>query len=84
MSESGESVVYEIELENVDGLSEDEMAEAAAIVALQQLRRRKLYGTEQLVDLTSTQRMIEESLDIYGCGLEPVIDAGPDWRPEEP
>ena len=83
MSESGETVVYEIELENVDGLSEDEMAEAAAIVALQQLRRRKLYGMEQLADLTSTQREVEKSLGIYGCGLEPVIDVGRDWRPEE-
>lgn len=69
-----------IEIEHAEGMSEEEVLEAGAILALQRLRRVKPSGIDipQLVD---TQRMIESELGLYGCALSPLFDVGSDWQP---
>lgn len=71
-----------VEIEHAEDMSEEDVLEAGAILALQRLRRVKPDGIDisQLVD---TQRMIESELGLYGCALSPQFDVGRDWQPEE-
>lgn len=71
-----------IEIEHAEDMSEEEILEAGAILALLRLRRVKPDGIDidQLVD---TQRMIESELGLYGCAFSPEYDVGRDWQPEE-
>lgn len=71
-----------VEIDNAGGLTEEEALEATAVLALQRLRRVKVDGID-IPQLLETQRMIEDNLGIYGCALDPDIDVGLDWQPEE-